>query len=1036
MEEAAEAAEATASLLNFSHVSSQLYNTTASFIPSPKDLFLLVPRMASRVPALFSSDFPYTFENLFGGPLTGRVIASATGTERDGASLAAAAAAAGQTVAGAATVVGDVIGDNGIGGIGEAAGGNRGGFIQGFDLKQLRTFGGVFTYVTSKWALGCFTAAIVLNRTSIYASARRHLRLEWQWRLMVRLVPIIMLLSLSQELTRALRCQTSPGFSEMRYGIAGKHAGLDYSGEGGMLHSISSTMLMRETDEESCRAVGMIPREEKPKEFPRGSLALLWPSFQAFCAAQWVETLLCALQGRQPATETGMSLFEHSLAFAEAEAMMSNQIGLSPWGSGDKRNGSSQKVVGEGGAKETTEATVLVTKSFIVSRFNTPPEVLLMALISALNNLTSQVLGVFDLQARYRLLSTGIWGMGFMASFLWGFITFSVDQGINSGILRFPTVCVVGFIPHTLILLGIGLCAYIYGIALGISVLSPPEGYPRNVSWTQRFRVAHQNMQANIPLSGLRINWREDFYTALLRVGFTALTAASEAVFLNEGRRINVGQWTWLEEERLEEIARLKAAAPRPEGLDSTYDSIANGVILAANEDTKLLGDDKWESGYAREKNTKALKGGLSHPQRNPGVGADQRGSRYRTAGIFLTRIFWLLVGWMASVAGKTLAGIGISNYPRWFPSHLVTNDSGKGSATLRSSSQQKEIDFWMLTDDGRRVSPTNREVDVEVEFRKRESLGHRKWGAEEEAALDSTLYKWFVRGGWWGEQDSSGAYEEQTSYGGLDDDATSVISTTETEPDDEDWASSDALTDGQRTPTQTNLFSSQFTSTPTPRPISRSSTPFSTSSTHSLSQPSHTHPPTNEDTPLDPTTLARLLSGQDPEARREARMLAAHLSSPSILTRSQYRSVSMSANAHILTSTRQRPPGFSQKSPDGKLTSTEEAEILEWLIITRRERKMGARARTRGDGAREGAGGGEGEREEEGQSWEEGGGGLGSRGPMCVVCQTSARTILAWPCRCLSLCEECRVSLAMNNFATCVCCRQEVVGFSRLFVP
>jgi len=51
-------------------------------------------------------------------------------------------------------------------------------------------------------------------------------------------------------------------------------------------------------------------------------------------------------------------------------------------------------------------------------------------------------------------------------------------------------------------------------------------------------------------------------------------------------------------------------------------------------------------------------------------------------------------------------------------------------------------------------------------------------------------------------------------------------------------------------------------------------------------------------------------------------------------------------------------------------------------------------------------------------------------------VCQSAPRTIIVWPCRCLSLCDDCRVSLAMNNFDKCVCCRREVTSFSRIYVP
>lgn len=45
-----------------------------------------------------------------------------------------------------------------------------------------------------------------------------------------------------------------------------------------------------------------------------------------------------------------------------------------------------------------------------------------------------------------------------------------------------------------------------------------------------------------------------------------------------------------------------------------------------------------------------------------------------------------------------------------------------------------------------------------------------------------------------------------------------------------------------------------------------------------------------------------------------------------------------------------------------------------------------------------------------------------------CVICMAEPRVIICWPCRCLSLCDECRGSLAARSAASkhhCPCCRQ-----------
>ncbi|KTW28459.1 hypothetical protein T552_01720 [Pneumocystis carinii B80] len=53
-----------------------------------------------------------------------------------------------------------------------------------------------------------------------------------------------------------------------------------------------------------------------------------------------------------------------------------------------------------------------------------------------------------------------------------------------------------------------------------------------------------------------------------------------------------------------------------------------------------------------------------------------------------------------------------------------------------------------------------------------------------------------------------------------------------------------------------------------------------------------------------------------------------------------------------------------------------------------------------------------------------------------CVICCSSMRNIVLWPCRCLALCDDCRKTLAMRNFKECPCCRQSVISYSRIWIP
>jgi hypothetical protein len=161
---------------------------------------------------------------------------------------------------------------------------------------------------------------------------------------------------------------------------------------------------------------------------------------------------------------------------------------------------------------------------------------------------------------------------------------------------------------------------------------------------------------------------------------------------------------------------------------------------------------------------------------------------------------------------------------------------------------------------------------------------------------------------------------------------------------------------------------------------------------------------------------LARLLHPTSPEERDDAKVLSAHLGSDAVMTRSGFKRLQTLQRTRVLTN--QKAAAFGNKNI--KLTPEEEERTLEQLLLSRRRRQSNVAAN-----APTGA-----------SAWEDGADGLGSDGPQCVVCQCTPRTIIVWPCRCLSLCDDCRVSLAMNNFDKCVCCRREVISFSRIYVP
>ncbi|KAJ6095939.1 hypothetical protein N7486_006685 [Penicillium sp. IBT 16267x] len=840
--------------------------------------------------------------------------------------------------------------------------------------STMRKVGGFFGYLTSIWSFACLVEALILNRITIYASTRRHLQLGWQRRLALRIIPIVLFLSQILKLTRGIRCQTSPDFAKMRYGRPGKPLVFDYATSGGSLHWFASSLLPWESDEQACSAVRMARTADAPA-IPYGSFALLWPVFIILCLSHFVETLSCALQGRPVMTETGMSIFEHSLAFAEAESMISKSIGLGMFGLA-KHNPLTQG----GSGDSATSPLQLLTRAQVLERMNVTPELLLIVLISCCNSLTSHILEVFGKQSRYRLANTAFWGACFMAAMCWG-LEAGPPVSLDTGVLKFPTVCIVGFIPHLLVLSGVIICVAIYGLALTITAfsLSPEENH--TLSLREKFMVANENMQGASQIRNIRFNRHEDFYTTLLRVGYVALTAASEAVFLNEGKAVIARQMTWLEQDRLAEIEASRKRSSSRGNWESH--SVGATPFDPARFASFELPDDasNWESGYGREKKIEKPKNGSRTTQSQAelgGVGAVRSSVRLWHGISFFRAIFWLIARWIACGFSRVLDKFGIHARPQWLK-RLAGSRKNRRSAKTPSS---ESLDFWILTDEGVLELPENHDFDVELEMRKQESSGRQQWELPDESRLEDKLYGWWKAGGSWGNQDHTPDYRPPV----YEDDLTSVISFS-TNASESEWE--DYPSDGRRTPTQSN-----------PNPgFSRETSP---------SQDSH----------MDLDTFARLLDPRDRESREEARILAAHLTPGQgnrIMTRSQYQKQVERDRSRVLLSSRVHHVGSKSTIERRKPTPEEETEMLERLIISRRSETAPT---------------------SDAHSWEEGAMGLGPNGPPCVVCQTSPRSIITWPCRCLCICEDCRVSLAMNNFGSCVTCRQEVGGFMRLWVP
>ena len=223
-----------------------------------------------------------------------------------------------------------------------------------------------------------------------------------------------------------------------------------------------------------------------------------------------------------------------------------------------------------------------------------------------------------------------------------------------------------------------------------MSAFAPPSGADETSreqqderpedTFMQRILTAHRNMQANVPLRGIRITMHMDFYTALLRTGFSVMTMASEAVYLNESRGVNIGKHTWLEEERLRELETTAAQllGPTFRAYDPSHfnDGLADNVGLVAAKDQPMDLLHQSSSGYAKEMTAQKVQKHKGPHDRlvRDGVGAAERSGRWILALEFFLAINRIFLSLWASLALRLLLKMGIQARPRllvWLVSHL-----------------------------------------------------------------------------------------------------------------------------------------------------------------------------------------------------------------------------------------------------------------------------------------------------------------------------------------------------------------------------
>ncbi|KKA28323.1 hypothetical protein TD95_003028 [Thielaviopsis punctulata] len=823
------------------------------YAPSLEDLVLVVPRIAKKLGALILSGEDNIL--ITSRPFSDADKAASIVIKASSFSAAMASTVADDVTAGAGAIASDSSAP-----------------VTRMTPDSLRSLGSILSFVFSKWAISSIAMTIILNRTNVYARTRRRIRLSLLSRLLLRFPPIGLLLYYSFRLLQAIQCQTSPDFAQLRWNDPAQSSDLMFAFHLPFLNRLSSFLLLGASDQGSCLAVGMIPfvYDDTPPKL-KGSLSLLWPVFLGVCLSWFVECLTCAVEGRHTSTETGMSLLETSLAFSEAEGVISSHI---KW-----------DILGHAKPSASGSSSLVLTRAMILSRVNTPPEMLLVALLTCAGHISSNLLGIFNLQSRYRLLNTGIWATCFMAALISSWLQFSFDEVDSQSLLRFPTVCLISWVPHMMLFFGMVCCFLIYSITVLLSSLSMREQGP-NTTVRSNIAAAMNNMQARISLAELRVTGQIDFYTALLRIGFAAVSLASEAVYLQEDRHVSVAPCTWLEKKRIEELNSTITVLGRMNTADLRYDGVGTVGLIPIERDA----DDSLpaRNGYASQRLSQTVKD-LSYPEKRSrdGIGASERRNKLLMAIDLVLSMGRLVLAVYSICTLAVLRALGFS----WKPQLLLRFSKGMETGQAKVSSHKnrrdtKEVNGMVGTIAGVRIH-RDKNVDVEETVR-RGCAKSMENGHIDEADLDRRLYRWWLKGGIWGLADSSGDYKPDEDNDEVD--RTSEIS------EDEDC--DDNSSDG--------------------------SAQFVRSRETSLSP----------DTPIDLNNLARLLLPKSLGDREEARVLSAHLTSDRVMTRSLFQRMDWLQRSDVLFA------GSNNKAlkDQAEMNEEDEERFLETLIISRRE--------------------------------------------------------------------------------------------------
>lgn len=608
-------------------------------------------------------------------------------------------------------------------------------------------------------------------------------------------------------------------------------------------------------------------------------------------------------------------------------------------------------------------------------------QVIILSLMSTCSFITMHIFGILNLQ-KCRLIPSSIFGLGFLS-----YIAYSIYSG---NLLNFPAICIIGYLPQLCICVTILICAFIYGLACIMT------------GGSQNLRISFHRFP---------LDMSHDFYSVLVDVGLSALTTASKASYLNETDVLTLPLTTWFENSS----SSLTQAKKQKE---------AQKTLLAKSyQEKKKFLIQKYGKAFYEDFEKKLNNNGFEYLA--PSI------LTYSENGIIENNEIAEEIKYLANGPNGNLNSDTISPYaneitlPNCFQGPLIPEDNNgpKNKAkyafktTFRITTALNMI--WSLF---RLIAYSFRNLILSVyttiqnKISRSAGPGTRVQDSIDSASPTDNVNNIDMEG-----ELQINQLKNEIVYSKLDrqytePDARNSNSLTTTNKtayldllwgtlmpdfdDSKDYDPYDSMSEESDYSTDDNegIYDGNESSSYRSRVAGERG---QLTTRNAVTDPNAAMKELCDILIPTPQDLLSLISPCTSEEIERRRILVSHLREVS-----NYRMANNMVNSNSMANT----SSFEMTSHPKPITRSRYREIpldeSELFLQVLEERRKGAIANNE------------------------------TREYLCVICQCTPRQVILWPCKCFALCEDCRVTLASKRFKGCVCCRRDVVSFSKIFVP